>query len=229
MSNFVSVLKMSELSLHSSFMEKTPINIVFDKYLQQGAMIKGFKADTIKGHRETFRLICCETTAKTIADLDVNTLERMLMTANAERNWSPYTFFTRHKNLKAFFNWAVVRGYVRTNPMLQIGRPRLPKSIPKALSEVQTEQVLDASYHIKWYIKAEGIRNRAIVGMFIFAGLRRKELCRLKRQDVDLERRQIFIYDGKGGKDRVVQINSRLHYFLSEYAEKRDKKYRKRS
>ena len=194
--------------------------------LEHGAIIKGFKNDTLKNYREAFRLIQRETSAKTISDLTVDSLERMFMKAQTERQWSPYTFFSYHKNIKAFFNWAVIRGYLRENPMKHVDRPRLPKSIPKALTEEQAVKVIDAAYHLKWYIKAESLRNRAIVSTFIFAGLRRKELCDLKRQDVDLERRKIFIYDAKWGKDRVVPINSRLHFFLSEYAEKRDKKYR---
>jgi len=207
-------------------MEKPSLDSVFEQYLQYGAMIKGFRPPTLQCYRETFRLIRRETDAKLISELDANTLEKMFMRANSERSWSPYTFFTHHKNLKAFFNWAVVRGYVRVSPMAHIDRPRLPKSIPKSLTEDQALKVIDAAYHLKWYIKSEGIRNRAIVATFIFAGLRRKELCDLKRQDVDLDRRKIFIYDAKWGKDRVVPINSRLHYFLTSYIEARDRKYR---
>ena len=47
-------------------------------------------------------------------------------------------------------------------------------------------------------------------------------MLNLKRRDVDLERREIFVFDGKGGRDRVVPINSHLHFFLSEYAYRRD-------
>lgn len=208
--------------------ERDRLNVEKDQEISRLKDIsKRYKfGNTLKCYRETFQLVRNQTNARTIDDLDSNTLEQMFMKANAERSWSPYTFFTYHKNLKAFFNWAVVRGYVRVSPMQHIGRPRLPKGIPISLTEDQALKVIDASYHLKWYIKSEGVRNRAIVSTFIFAGLRRKELCDLKRQDVDLERRKIFIYDAKWGKDRVVPINSRLHFFLMEYAEKRDRKYR---
>lgn len=207
-------------------MEKPSLGLVIDQYLQYGAMIKGFRPLTIKSYKETFRLVNNLIGAKTMDDLSANALEQMFMSASSERNWSPYTFFTHHKNLRAFFNWAVIRNYVRVSPMQHIGRPRLPKNIPKSLTEDQAIQVIDAAYHLKWYIKSEGVRNRAIMATFILSGLRRKELCDLKRNDIDMERRKIYVYDGKWGKDRVIPINSRLHYILSEYAEQRDKKYK---
>jgi site-specific recombinase XerD len=207
-------------------MENPSIVFVFEQYLQYCVLIKGFRPPTVRTYHHTLKLILSATPAKTIKELDAKTLEQMFMTTSVERNWSPYTFFTHHKNLKAFFNWAVARGYVRENPMKNIGRPRLPKTLPKALSEDQAVQVIDAAYNLNWYIKAEGVRNRAIIATFIFAGLRRKELCDLKRGDVDLERRKIYIYDAKWGRDRVVPINSRLHLYLSDYALNRDKRYR---
>ncbi len=207
-------------------MEKLPVAFVFDQYLEHGAMIKGLRPATIKTYRESFRLIEIHSTAKFLDDLNAIALERVFLSASANRNWSPYTFFTHHKNLKAFFNWAVIRGLVKENPMLKVDRPRLPMSLPKALTEEQAIQILDAAYNIKWYIKSEGVRNRAVVAMFIFSGLRRKELCDLKRNDVDLENRKIFVMDGKWGRDRVVPMNSRLHCFLSIYAEQRDRRHK---
>ena len=207
-------------------MEKRPLAFVTDQYLQYGSMIRGYKPPTIRTYRETFRLVEQMTNVQFIENLTFEVLEKMFITANSERNWSPMTFFTHHKNLKAFFNWAVVRGYVQNNPMTRIEKPRPRKALPKSLSVEDAERAIDAAYHLKWYIKAEGIRNRAIISTFIFAGLRRKELCNLKRNDIDLERRMIFVFDGKWGKDRIVPINSRLHYFLSEYARFRDKQYR---
>ena len=50
-----------------------------------------------------------------------------------------------------------------------------------------------------------------------FTGLRASELCNLRLNDVDLEKRKIFVYLGKGYKNRCVGICSRLHSCLEEY------------
>lgn len=37
-------------------------------------------------------------------------------------------------------------------------------------------------------------------------GLRRSELIKLRIKDIELEKKQIFVRQGKGGKDRVVPL-----------------------
>src|SRR5205823_13856063 len=45
-----------------------------------------------------------------------------------------------------------------------------------------------------------------MAGLLYGAGLRREECCRLRVQDLDLNRKQIVVRHGKGGKDRVVML-----------------------
>ncbi len=47
-----------------------------------------------------------------------------------------------------------------------------------------------------------------MVGLYL--GPRVSEICRLQIEDLDLEQRLAFIREGKGGKDRVVPIPTRL-------------------
>ncbi len=203
-------------------MENSPIEVVFERYIQYSATAKGVVPVTIKSYRQTFSLVSNETSAKLIRDLTESVLEQMLIRVSSQRNWSAHSFFTHHRNLKAFYVWATARGYVDLNPMRNIARPRLPRAIPKALDEEQANQLIDAAYHVNWRLKGAKLRNRAIIATFIFAGLRRRELMNLKRGDVNLVQQQIFVQDGKGGRDRFIPINSRLLYFLNEYAFSRD-------
>ncbi len=203
-------------------MENLPLQAIFDQYLQYGAVAKGFRPATVANYRDTFTVVLLEIDTNDIHHLDRNRLERFFLKTSTARRWAPHTYFTHHKNLKAFFNWAVTRGIVLENPVLGIDRPRLPRSIPKSLTVEDANRLVDAAYHLDWQHKIAGVRNRAIIATFAFAGLRRRELMELKRRDVDLDRREIFVFEGKGGRDRVIPINSRLHFFLSEYAHRRD-------
>lgn len=203
-------------------MENLPLRAIFDQYLQYGAVAKGFRPATVHNYRDTFTIVLKEIGTDNIAELTRHRLEQFFLKTATTRQWAPHTYFTHHKNLKAFFNWAVTRGMVLENPMLCIDRPRLPRAIPKALNADDANRLVDAAYHLDWQHKLAGVRNRAIIATFAFAGLRRRELMELKRKDVDLERREIFVFEGKGGRDRVIPINSRLHFFLSEYAYRRD-------
>ena len=50
-------------------------------------------------------------------------------------------------------------------------------------------------------------------------GLRVSELARLRVKDLDLERRQVVVRGGKGGKDRVAPLSSRLVVSLENHLE----------
>jgi len=51
-----------------------------------------------------------------------------------------------------------------------------------------------------------GTRNRALLGVLYFAGLRISEALSLQVKDLDLRQRQIHVLRGKGGKRRVAKI-----------------------
>ncbi len=52
--------------------------------------------------------------------------------------------------------------------------------------------------------------ERLIAALLYGGGLRLRECCRLRVQDIDFERRQIVVRDGKGAKDRVSILPLRL-------------------
>ncbi|HUT37161.1 MAG TPA: tyrosine-type recombinase/integrase [Planctomycetota bacterium] len=60
-------------------------------------------------------------------------------------------------------------------------------------------------------------RDRMIVLVFYGCGLRTKELCSLRVQDVDAQRKELFVREGKGDKQRVVPIPPAVHAELLAY------------
>lgn len=53
-----------------------------------------------------------------------------------------------------------------------------------------------------------GLRNRALLGVLFYAGLRRSEAVALKWSDIDLDGGFITVRHGKGDKERIVPLNS---------------------
>lgn len=60
----------------------------------------------------------------------------------------------------------------------------------------------------------------AVIRLLYSCGLRVNEALRLRTTDVDLESGVISIFNGKGGKDRLVPIHSSLSEYLREYTGK---------
>ncbi len=54
--------------------------------------------------------------------------------------------------------------------------------------------------------------SNVFMGCFIalFCVLRISEVCNLKKQDVDLESEKVFVRQGKGNKDRIVMLPSKV-------------------
>ena len=59
-------------------------------------------------------------------------------------------------------------------------------------------------------------------------GLRVEEVPRLRIDTLEYQRRQIFIFGGKGNKDRIVYLSEDTRAALEEYLKKRDSSKPKR-
>ncbi len=66
-----------------------------------------------------------------------------------------------------------------------------------------------------------GIRNRALIAVLYYSGLRLAEALALLPKDVDLEAGEINVRCGKGGKQRLAGLNAEAQAHLSRWMEKR--------
>jgi integrase/recombinase XerD len=74
-------------------------------------------------------------------------------------------------------------------------RPSKSKYLPTVLSKEEVIDVLRATKNLK---------HRAVIALLYAAGLRVGELINLQLKEIDVDRRQLIIRNGKGRKDRVV-------------------------
>lgn len=204
-------------------MSSKQFDLACDQFLQHGKIFKNFQPTTIKGYRDIFSLFKQMTEVETIDVLSTEMIEAFLSEGRLQRNWSACTFRTYYKRMRAFCNWLVKKKYIPENYTDNIDKPPLEKRLPTYLSPDQCETLLETAYHLQYKYKSEGVRNRALIAMLIFAGLRLSEASNLKRHDVDLLTKVITVRQGKWNKDRQIPISSRLHFFLSDYAELRRK------
>ena len=86
--------------------------------------------------------------------------------------------------------------------------PSERRALPKVLSGEEVKRFLDALKNPKY---------RAIAFVLYSAGLRVSEAARLKVTDVDSDRSQIHVRQGKGRKDRYVMLSDVALGVLREY------------
>lgn len=81
---------------------------------------------------------------------------------------------------------------------LAITVPRAPKRLPHVPSEEELRRYYDAVW------KGRRIGDVVLIKTLLYAGVRISELIHIRLDEVDLDRCQIRITQGKGKKDRVV-------------------------
>ena len=192
------------------------------RYLQHCVVIRNYSKYTIKGYESTFKLFFREVRAVYPRDLNKRMIEEWFFNGRINRKWSASTFRDHFKHLNPFMKWLIKEGYLETNYLEGIEKPRMEQKLPRTLSRDDAELILEAAFHMRYTYKFERFRNRAIIGIMVLAGLRRQEVIKLKLNDVDLDNRTIFIRQGKWSKDRMVPVNGRLGVILSEYLRVRE-------
>ena len=105
--------------------------------------------------------------------------------------------------LTPFFTFLVVTDKVIYNPTSGISKPRLQKRIPR---DILTEKEVKHLLSLPDLSTNEGYRDKVLLEILYSTGIRANEARSLKLKDIDLANREVFIKDGKGGKDRLIPI-----------------------
>jgi integrase/recombinase XerD len=115
-------------------------------------------------------------------------------------------------SLRAFYAWLLRRGMRSDDPTALLDPPKLPRSLPKALSESQIDALLAAPQ----VDTPLGLRDRAMFELMYAAGLRVSELVGLPANAVNL-RQGVVRVTGKGSKERLVPLGEESQYWLEKY------------
>lgn len=198
-------------------MNEQKLDFLFQRYLHHGQVIRNYAPDTVRGYNDVFKFFLRHTHHEFLDDISHHSMERYLYNGRVNRNWSTVTFRHHFKYFNTFFKWCIEKKLLNQNPLDGIEKPSLEKKLPRRLTREESQLVLDTSFHMPYRHRFERFRNRAIVGLMLFAGLRLKEVVTLKTNHVCLTNNTLFIEQAKGGKDRFIPINSRLRMILDEY------------
>jgi len=114
---------------------------------------------------------------------------------------SPRTHARKASSLKSFLKYLTRRGLIQRGRTPGLRAPKLPKTLPRYLTEDQAAQLLNRPRE-----GADGDgRDRAILNLFYGGGLRLSEVETIRPQDLDLESATVRVA-GKGSKVRIVPV-----------------------
>lgn len=155
---------------------------------------------------------------KALGEIRTADVERFL-TNKAASGKRPATQMWHREILHAFWRWALRQGYVETNIVTAIPRPKIPERDPVFLGLGQVDELLTA---------VAGTNIEVAVAVAVFAGLRREELCWLTWEDVEFDRAPAMLrvraktiagesWQPKTRRDRRVPISPRLLAVLERH------------
>ena len=118
----------------------------------------------------------------------------------------------RLSSLRRFYALQLLQGTLRADPTLRVRAPKLPRRLPKNLSEVQVEALLAAPDPETTL----GLRDRAMLETLYATGLRVSELVGLTLAQVSLDMGVVRVL-GKGSKERLVPLGEEAIGWLKRY------------
>ena len=84
---------------------------------------------------------------------------------------------------------------------------------PKRLPRVPTEEEIAKYYDMVW--KSRNMQHVVMIKTLLYTGVRVTELIHIKLSDIDFDRCQIRINQGKGSKDRIVPFPTGFREILA--------------
>ena len=142
----------------------------------------------------------------------VDTLAVRSYLASLHRGRLASRSLARHlSTLRSFFRWACREGHLEKNPARALPAPRLPKTLPRAMTLPDTERLLAADEDAPF-----PERDRALFELLYATGMRVSEAAGLDLEDVDFASRLLRVV-GKGNKERIAPFGETAEDALAAY------------
>lgn len=104
-------------------------------------------------------------------------------------------------SLKRVYRWLLRQNRIKADPTLNIDAPKLPRNLPKSLTEADVESLLN----VPDVETPRGERDKAMLETLYASGLRVSELVTLKLPQVSQDMGVVRVM-GKGAKERLVPL-----------------------
>ncbi len=114
--------------------------------------------------------------------------------------------------LRRFYRYCLRENKIDTDPTLQIEAPKLPRSLPKSLSEDEVVALLNAPN----LNEHAGLRDRAMLELLYACGLRVSELVSIQTTEISIADGVVRV-TGKGSKTRLVPMGEEAADWISRY------------
>lgn len=184
-----------------------------ERYLDMVWVEKGLSQNTLESYRQDLQGFASwlQSRSATLLKVDSVLLQEYLAWRQ-ERGFSSRSSARFLSCMRGFYRYQIREGKVDQNPIALIASPKLPRALPKSLSEADVEALLAAPD----LDTPVGLRDRTMLEVLYACGLRVSELVGLTMPQINL-RQNVLRVTGKGSKDRLVPMGEEAALWVQRY------------
>jgi len=186
---------------------------LLDDFIDRLWLEEGLSRNTLESYRRDlvqFAVWLEKSAGNTLLQTERANIERYL--AARFPQVKPRSISRLVASLRRLYRFLLREGRIAADPTLQIASPKLPRSLPKSLSEEEVESLLNAPDDAQLL----GLRDRAMLETLYATGLRVSELVNLKVSEVSLDMGVVRVM-GKGSKERLVPLGEEALDWIRRY------------
>ena len=190
---------------------------IVDRFADGLWLADGLAKNTLESYRRDvsqFAVWLRGESGRGLIDAEPEDLQRHLTWRIETRKALPRTTGRLVSALRRFYRFAAREGLRDDDPTVDLASPRLPRSLPRSLSEAEVEALL-ATPNVD---TALGLRDKAMLETLYASGLRVSELVGLKTLQVSLEMGVVRVM-GKGSKERLTPLGEQAIDWIQRYRE----------
>ena len=212
------------------------MRVVKEKFIEYIGVQRRYSPRTVALYRSAIDEFCAfalpeaggEVSDAQLKDILKPALIRGFIAEGLEAGQSPRTMNLKLSALSSFCRWLVRCGFLDSNPVGKVYRPREDRPLPQFYTQPSMEALLEQAEEeaeAEAAASPDGkepfgeLRERMIILLLYTTGMRRAELCNLKVGDFDASR-QVFRVTGKGDKTREIPVPDRICKEIVLYLER---------
>jgi len=193
-----------------------------EKFIQYITFEKRYSPNTIIAYQKDlyqfFDFIAGKYNIKNIHDIN-HSIIRSWIVHLANDSISARSINRKLSTLKTFYKFLLKENLIKQNPLTKILPPKTKKRLPEFVNREKMDLLFD---QVEFGDNFRGIRDKLIIEIFYFTGMRLSEMINLTDTDVDIKNLKVKVL-GKRNKERIIPFCNELRDLIIQYKEVRNK------
>lgn len=191
-------------------------NTALFRYLAANRYEKLLSPQTLQYQRRSLRRFVDFIPCKNLSELEYS-LVQTYFDRLGKKKWSGATLRGHYLIIMAFLNYYHKINVIKFNPYYFIRKVKKYRAHKLPLRAVELSKLLGAKCNYRYKKEFQFSRNRVVMGLLVYCGLRAGEITQLENKDIYLNRGYLKVNRGKYNIDRIVPLVEPLVTWIKAY------------